>query len=537
MNIYQFSNRWHQSYKELSNKSLSESVQYTCLAIILLLVLIVRLTTINFPPLDKTIWKEIDHIYISQNYWQHGFNFFRPEISWPAEEPRVTEMEFPLVPFVAALLYKYYGFNVYTVRVITLLSSLLMILFVFKLTKRELGAFTGLVAAFTAGVLPLYHPFNRILFTEPTMIALSIVSIYYIAEWIDYERRKDWVLALVIFSLTIALKVESLYLILPISWIAFRKYHWKVNQYKGLFILVLLASILPILWYSYAFYLENIGAHLFGIFTGHNKSQTFFMITKYLWYRTMSERIIEGILGGFFGTMLFIIGLVTAARFRKAGLFFANLAAVGIYFVLVAEGNIDTSYRQLPIIPSSAVFVAIGIQAIVVTGITIFGTLKRYNSVIPDYKHMALIACFVLVVIIPTLKYKTIFSQESLIGNGRWILAQKIKKYSNPQTKLIVIGEYSKHVGGYDLSPILYYYSNSQGWTITPDDWNMDKIEALRIKGATLLVVVPRYGNSPNAVNYQMEESPYSIIRQLKMHYSVLYESKNQMIFDLTQRS
>ena len=64
-----------------------------------------RLLAIRAPALDRTYWKEIDYIAISSNYRDHGFRFHRPEITWPAEEPRVTAMEFPLVPYVAALSY------------------------------------------------------------------------------------------------------------------------------------------------------------------------------------------------------------------------------------------------------------------------------------------------------------------------------------------------------------------------------------------------------------------------------------------------
>jgi hypothetical protein len=524
---------WRQAFEELTSEPIPKNFQYTCLAIIILLVLIVRLATLNIPPLERSAWKEIDYLTISQNYWQHGFNFFWPEVSWPAEPPRVTEMEFPLVPFTTALLYQFFGFNVYSARAVTLFSSLLMILFVFKLTKRELGVFTGLVSAFTAGVLPLYHPFNRILFTEPTMIALSVVSLYYVAEWVDYERRKDRILAIAIFSLTIALKLECLYLFLPIGWIAFRKYRWEIKQYRGLIKLVLLALILPILWYSYAYYLEKIGVHEFGIFMGHNKSQTLFMLAHGSWYHTMANRVIEGILGGFFGTLLFVIGLVTAARFRRAGLFFAYIIAVGIYFALIAEGNLDAPYRQLTIIPPAAVFIAMGAQAIIVTSIAIYRTFMREQRAKVNFSQLAFVGCLTFVMFIPLINYKTIFNQNIPELSSRWDLAIKIKKYSTNQDKLIVIGEYQKMVGGYDLSPVLYYYSNRRGWNLMPVDWSMDKIEALRKKGGTLLVITPRYGNNPDALNYQAEESTDSIIKEVKAHYPVLYESQDQIILDL----
>jgi 4-amino-4-deoxy-L-arabinose transferase-like glycosyltransferase len=165
-------------------------------------------------------------------------------------------MELPVVPFAAALLYKAFGFSAYSARAVTLVAFLVMMLYVYKLTKRELGVLPALISCFAAGVLPLYHPFGKLLFTEPSMIALSVVSLYHIAQWIDYERRGDWIFALVALSLTIALKLESLYLFLPVAWIAFRKYRWEVRRYKELVVLVLSALILPVLWYGYAYYIH-----------------------------------------------------------------------------------------------------------------------------------------------------------------------------------------------------------------------------------------------------------------------------------------
>lgn len=524
---------WQQTYQEVSSKLISKSLQYGLLTIVLILTLLVRLATINTPQLKWTEWKEIDYIAISQNFLKHGFNFFLPEVSWPAEPPRVTEMEFPLVPYTAALLYKFFGFNDYTVRAVTLFASLLMVLYVYKLTKRELGIFQGLLAALAAGALPLYNRFSRFLFTEPMMIALSVVSLYYLAEWVEYERRRDGYLAFISFSLTIALKLESLYLLLPVAWIAFRKYRWEVSLYKNMFIRFTSAFILPVLWYSYAYYLENTGAHLFGIFKGHNKSQMLSMLSKFDWYSTMAHRVFGGILGGQYGTFLFIFGVVAAIKLKKIGLFFAYLIAVGIYFVVIAEGNIDAPYRQLTLIPPAAVFVAMGAQAIIVMGITIYRTFLRDEDIRLNHFYFLLLASLLLVMIIPLINYKSIFYEDLPAFPDRWNLAQLIDRFSNDQTKLIVIGESDKHLGGYDLSPVLYYYSNRQGWTLTPVDWKMDKIEELRRKGAGLLVVVPRFGNHPNSLTYQIEDSPDSIINEIKTHYSVMYESHDQIIFDL----
>lgn len=526
-----FINNWQRTYQEIDAKPLSNRLQNILLAFIIIVVLAVRLVTINTPSLKWTAWKEIDYLYISQNYWQHGFDFFRPEVGWPAEPPRVTEMEVPLVPFVSALLYQLFGLRAYTARMVTLLAFMTMMIYMFKLAKRELGTSTAILAAFVAGVIPLYHPFGKLLFTEPLMIAMSVVSLYYFAEWVDHERRKDWILCLLAFTLTVSLKLESLYLFLPIAWIAFRKYGWTIKRYKNLVILIIITLILPVIWYRYAYYLEETGAHLFGIFKGHNKSQTITMLSNLHWYRTMAGRVINGILGGLYGTGLFLIGLVAAVRLRKGGLFFAYLAAVLIYFALVAEGNIDAPYRQLPIVPSISVFVALGAQSLVALALTIVTSIRKGMSFL-EGRPFVVWACLALILFVPLLNYRSIFLTDNPFYWDRWNAAQVVDEFANEQTKMIVVGEYTKHVGGYDLSPVLYYYAGLQGWSLTPDDWNLAKVDSLIEKGATLFVLVPSF-DDPTAVNYQPEVSVEPFIQEMKAQYPVLYEDQDQLILDL----
>jgi hypothetical protein len=524
---------WKETSKHFQTATqIPDRLQYITLALILAVIAIVRILMINTPSLTWTAWKEIDYLYISQNFLQNGFNFFQPEVSWPAEPPHVTEMELPLVPYMTAMLYAVFGVQEYSARAVTLIAFILMIIYVFRLAKRELGALVGLLAALAAGIIPLYHPFGRFLFTEPMMIAMSVVSLYYTAEWVDYERRRDWFLAWLSISLTFSLKLESLYLLLPIGWIAYRKYRFHFRNYLRFASLILLSLILPILWYAYAYYLESVGAHLFGIFRGHDKSQTLTMLTDLRWYRTMAGRVINGILGGLYGLLLFGLGLTGALIFRKAGLFFAYLIAIGIYFILVAEGNVDAPYRQMSMIPVASVFIGLGAQYIVIAILSLLRTIGRSIEIQKRHQIMLLVASLIIVSLLPVQRYDNIIDKDGPVHWDRWELGEEIKKITDKSSKLIVVGEYSKHVGGYDLSPVLYYYTGLQGWSLTPEAWTLDRIQALRERGATHLVFVLPYGY-PYDFIYLPEESNESFIQQVRSTYPLLFENQDQLVFDL----
>lgn len=502
------------------------------LYVIIIGIAIFRLLTISIPSLEWTSWKEIDYLTISQNYWRHGFNFLKPEVTWPAELPRVTEMELPLVPYTASLLYQMFGYGPLTARAVTLFASLLLIVYVYKLARREFNPFIGLLSAFAAGVLPLYHPFSRLLFTEPMMIAMSVVSVYYMAEWADDQSRRNWILAIVSLSLTFSLKLETLYLLLPLTWIVFRKYQWKLGQYWKYILLILLSLILPVIWYSYAYYLETTGAHLFGIFTGHNKSQSSTLLFDFHWYRTMAGRVINGISGGLYGFGLFGLGFLILLLRRKGSLFFAYFLAVAIYFGLVAEGQIDAPYRQLPIIPAMSVFVAFGVQTTITALLAFFDLIMNLVAQGKFVNILTISASFLLVLLIPFQKLDQVLMADLPAHADRWELAQEVRKNADSNSKLIVVGEYSKHVGGYDLSPVLFYYSDLQGWSLTPDKWNMNYVEELRGKGATHLVFILPYGY-PYDFIYLPEIPIEPFIQEIKSIYPVLYEYQDQLVLDL----
>jgi hypothetical protein len=283
--------------------------------------------------------------------------------------------------------------------------------------------------------------------------------------------------------------------------------------------------ILPVIWYSYAYYLENTGAHLFGIFKGHNKSQMTTMLTDLRWYRTMAGRIINGIFGGLYGTTLFVLGVGLALIYRRGGLFFAYLASVCIYFILVAEGNVDAPYRQLPLIPSAALFAALGAQALAVILLMVWRSVSTNRSLL-------LALPFVLILLIPSTKLDEIFVLDAPVHADRWQLAEEIRKFADNDSKLVVVGEYSKHVGGYDLSPVLFYYSNLQGWTLKPEQWTLEYVESLRQKGATHFAVILPYGYPYDFV-YLPEESYDAFVAEMRAKYPVLYEYQDQLLLDL----
>lgn len=503
--------------------SIKLSYQNLIIILILFTILIIRLYFIDFPEIDRTAWKEIDYITISKNYLANDFNFFKPTITWPAVPPRVTAMEFPLVPYLASFLYKFFGFSAYTVRLVTLLASLITIILVFKLVKKELGQVPAILAALISGLLPLHSFFNNFLFSEPSMITFSLLAIYYFSKWMDSGKTKHIVLATIGFTMAILLKLEPLYLSIIFLGLFIHKYKLDYLKYKPLIIFGIASIILPIIWYSYAYYLTYHSIDVFGIFKGHDKFQTFGMLSSKKWYVLMGNSLL-GLSGGKLGVFLIVLGLISLIIARRGLLFFLYLTAILFYFVVVAEGNIDGPYRQLVILPSFSCFMAIGAISLTYPLSLITKFSKKRQPAI----YLSLSLIIVLIIQFRHFDFKT--AHSNLPAHPQeWQLADIVKKYSNYKSKLVTLGAYSLNKGGNDVSPVIYYYSGLRGWTLQKNNWDMDTVAKLKNKGADLLV----------GYNLYREPGMTEFVSKLKKAFPVIYENKEKgwIILSLKEQS
>lgn len=521
--------RWRAAMVALMDPTvLSRRLQWAALALVVAACAAVRLWTIGSPALDRTAWKEIDYLQISTSYWRNGFHFLRPEIGWPADPPRATAMELPLVPYTAALLFAAFGQGELSARAITLAAFCLLPVYVFLLARRELGAIVGVLAATASATMPLYHPYGRFLFSEPPMILLSVAAIYHFAEWLDGKGSVHAPLALAAFSLAVAIKLEPLYLLLPLTWAAWRRFGARPSSYGPSALLLLAALALPVAWYAYAYHLGATSIDVFGVLRGHDKFQSAQMLSDPEWRRVMAHRLNWDILGGKLGTLLALAGLLAALLVRRGGLVVAYLLAVAASFVIVAEGNLDAPYRQLAVVPPLAVTVALGSLAVVAAAASV---LPRSAPGRPARWRPAavLAAALAPLVLIPLRRHDIVLARDPSHPwhLEQWELAQQVRLVAPAGARLVAVGQYTVHKGGNDLSPVIYHYTGLQGWTLQRADWSLERVEGLRARGATHLTASP----------WMDEPGLSAFVDTLKRRYAVVYENPARRLLLLDLRA
>jgi len=65
-------------------------------------------------PVDGRVresWRECDYAAVARNFYREGMNILYPRIDWRGDGPGYAEMEFPVIPWTMAALYKIFGYQ------------------------------------------------------------------------------------------------------------------------------------------------------------------------------------------------------------------------------------------------------------------------------------------------------------------------------------------------------------------------------------------------------------------------------------------
>src|SRR6185503_20740291 len=100
--------------------------------LILALGIALRLYHVTDPFLDQHRWRQVDTAAIARNFYEGSLNPFSPKVDWGGPNGLV-ETEFPLVPWVTAVLYRAFGFHEVLGRLPVIAFSVALIIAVYRL--------------------------------------------------------------------------------------------------------------------------------------------------------------------------------------------------------------------------------------------------------------------------------------------------------------------------------------------------------------------------------------------------------------------
>lgn len=352
------------------------SIHWIFLSVILLGAFIVRLYRFDFPIADWHSWRQADTSAVSQNFAQNGWDILHPtyydisNIQSGKDNPEgYRYVEFPLYNIFQAGLFK--GIGILSIeewgRLISIFASLGATILLYLLVTKYSNRATGLFAAFFYAFTPYNIFYGRTILPDTSMVAASLAGIYFFDVWIEANSKFKvqssklkvpsvihFILALIFTSAAMLLKPYALFFTVPIFYIAYKAFGFSLIKKWQLYIFAIIAVIPLVLWRQWITqFPEGVPSNLWLL----NGNGIRFRPAFFRWI--LYERLTKLILG-YAGIFLAFIGVVTVKAEKNIGFFISFAVASILYIVIFATGNVQHDYYQILIMPTVAIFCALG---------------------------------------------------------------------------------------------------------------------------------------------------------------------------------
>src|SRR5438132_2017088 len=325
------------------------------------LAVAVRLIFINQPFVDHWSWRQSDVAAIARNFAEGGFRFAYPQIDWAGDATGYVGTEFPILPFLAAICYKFAGIHEWIGRSQAVIFFVVSLPFFFLLVREIFSSTAAIWATLFFSFAPLNVFAGRSFMPDVPSLSLALIGLYFFLRWIDNGHSMQFFLAAIATSLSILIKLTTIVIAAPITYIALstlcehrhtsfpRKCGAKRAPLQLWLALFAVITLLPsALWYWHAYQIAEkfYPHHFFG--------EGGVRIEGFSWYWNIAWRTATSALTPILSIMA-LIGLFIGPRSKYSGLFHWLLTAMILFIVVAGYGNRHPWY-QLPLVPITAAF-------------------------------------------------------------------------------------------------------------------------------------------------------------------------------------
>jgi 4-amino-4-deoxy-L-arabinose transferase-like glycosyltransferase len=451
--------------------------QMTTLVIVIWIAAVAaRLVLINQPYVDHWSWRQSDVAAIARNFFQNGFHFAYPQVDWAGNVPGYVGTEFPILPFIAAVCYKFAGVHEWIGRIQAVILFAISLPFFFLLVREIFGSTSAVWATFSYSFTPLNVFAGRSFMPDVPSLSLAIVGLYFFLRWVQHAESWSFFAAAIAISLSLLFKITSIVIAAPLVYLLVvgrlcqtPNVSQKRSTIFGAIVFGVIALLPSAVWYWHAHQIAQqfYPHHFFG--AGGIR------IESLSWYWQIAQQTFVSSLT----PVLAVIGLLglflpqsRAGRYPR--LFHWWLAAMIVFIIVVGYGNRHRWY-QLPLVPIVAAF----------AGAVCGFVASRISSRLAAITSSIVLAFTFLFLAFVYVRPSYESSAAQLRDAGF-----ELKKVTPPDA-LIVAADMG--------DPTIFYYAERKGWHFpendaiyngTPDDSDqaIENLERLQRSGATHFV-------------------------------------------------
>lgn len=477
---------------------------------ILLFSVLIRLYHIDFPLSGWHDWRQADTASIARNFYEDGFRLFYPEVNWGGLNHYI-EGEFQTYPFVVSLLYFLLGYNEVWGRLVSIACSVFTIYGLYLLTRKIINERTALWSAFIFSILPANIYLGRVIMPEPMLIMCIMYGIYFFFNWIENEKNSYLILSCLFTTLAVLIKIPTLYIGLPLLYLAFVKYKWKFIYNWKLWLYVFVVFIFTFLWYYHAHQLYVKGGSMFNIWGfGTDKWGNFQLWIQWTFYNSILFRSISEKYISYAGFIIFIIGLFIKRENKYERLLDLWLISLVVYILIVAQGNFVHAYYQLPCLMPITVYIG--------------KVFDRYlsntgnNFSLHKLRYSFYSLCLLLIILLSFQKTIELFNEEN--PNLTYFkIGEQVKKFTNKNELIITVC---------DGNPIYLHTADRKGWLAMPEQFDTLYLNNRIKEGAKIIT---------GEKGQLKSDKSKQLFSELTAQFKVIENNELYYIVDLTMRN
>lgn len=448
------------------------------------LTLALRLVDVDKPFLDLQTWRQADTAAIARNYYEEGLDFLHPRVDWRGDTPGYVEMEFPLYNFLVACGYRLVGGpEEWVGHLLSALFSAATVPLVYALALTFYGTTAARIAAFVLAVNPLDVFYGRAIMPDAAMLFFSVGAVLFFLRWTDGQRASTFLAAVAFTALALLVKIPTLYLGLPLLFLAWQRFGASTFRRPALWAFVALTLGPTVLWYWHGYRLFEETHLTYGIWNryGYAKWGNPDVLADPGFYGLMLSRL-WGVVLTPVGFVVAIAGIAMPVRDRRERVLHVWLVALVVFMLIAAEGNRVHKHYQLPFVPIAAIFVGKVLAAVW------SGEWRVSGS--PTARAVAVGTCLGALVVFGWVYAAPLFAVQPFYL-AQWEIGRDVDRLI-PKDALVVTGEIDDNVDTpyRSQSPILLYFAHRKGWQLLPQEFtDPNRLHELVARGARYLLV------------------------------------------------
>lgn len=425
---------------------------------IVLLALVLRLYHLGAPPIGIHAWRQSDTASIARNYAREGYDFAHPRIDWAGDRSGYAETEFPLYQFSVACVYAATGIHEWAARLLTAVMSAATVWVIFDLATLLASRRVGVWAALLFALLPLCIYYGRTIQPDSMMLLCSAAGINLMLRWSMTGRAALLAASCACITLACLLKLPTLYLGLPVAWLAWRRLGWRMLLSPALWAYGAVVLVAVAAWYWHAYRLGSANGASFAILNS-DKIGHWDMLLDWRYHNTIVFRRLAERHFTWAGFPLLLVGLALPRRGAER-LLDVWMIAVAVFFLIAPFPNEAHEYYQLPFMLPGVIHAARALD---------FAWSRWRPLTIGVVVGIAAMSAF------RVLEYG---AMERVETSEEIAAARAVARITQPGDLVIAVD------GRFPGNPTLLYLADRRGWAKPPSALESDALADLKRRGA-----------------------------------------------------